>query len=126
MSVTAVDHPEILPVAICDRRQFDRAALRALCSHDDNLRVVLEASDGDELLERLTGEQRLVVLVGRSTVRHEGAGLVSRIRTALPHARIVVVGIGGDLVPAAAIDMGADGFLPRDGDLAEQLAAVYG
>ena len=126
MSVTAVDHHEILPVAICEPRQFDRAALRALCSHDDNLRVVLEAADGDELLERLTDEQCLVILVGRSAVRHEGAGLVSRIRTALPHARIVLVGIGGDLAPTAAIEMGADGFLPRDGDLTEQLAALYG
>lgn len=126
MSVTAVDHHEVLPVAICEPRQFDRAALRALCSHDDNLRVVLEVADGDELLERLTDEQHLVILVGRSSVRHEGTGLVSRIRSALPHGRIVVVGIGGDLAPAVAIDMGADGFLPRDGDLAEQLAAVYG
>ncbi|HET6848939.1 MAG TPA: hypothetical protein VFH74_08775 [Gaiellales bacterium] len=126
MSVTAVDHHPALPVAICERRQFDRAALRALCSHDDHLRVVVEAADGDELLEHLPADERLVILVGRSTLREEGASLVGRIRSALPQARIVLVGIGGELAPAAALDMGADGFLPRDGDLVEQLAAVYG
>jgi hypothetical protein len=68
----------------------------------------------------------LVVLIGRSTIRQEGAGLVARIRAALPDARIVVVGISGEFTPASAADMGADGFLPRDGDLADQLAAVYG
>jgi len=123
MSVTAVDHHPVLRVAICERRQFDRAALRALCSQDPQLQVIVEASDGGELLARLSDDRRLVVLVGRSTIRQEGAGLVERIRAALPRARIVVVGISGEL-PAA--DAGADGFLPRDGDLADQLAAVYG
>ena len=126
MSVTAVDHHVVLPVAICERRQFDRAALRALCSHDHHLHVVVEASNGDELLERLADEERLVVLIGRSTLRQEGAALVGRLRAALPHARIVLVGITGELAPTAAADLGADGFLPRDGDLADQLAAVYG
>ncbi|HYW28998.1 MAG TPA: hypothetical protein VE824_04240 [Gaiellales bacterium] len=126
MSVTAIDHHESMPVAICERRQFDRAALRALCSYDEHLRVVVEAADGGELLERLADDEHLVILVGRSTLRQEGPGLVGRIRSALPRARIVLVGIADELAPASAIDMGADGFLPRDGDLAEQLAAVYG
>jgi DNA-binding NarL/FixJ family response regulator len=126
MSITAVHSDPMLRVAICDRRQFDRAALRALCSHDDHLQVVAEASGEQELLGLLTDDSRLVILIGRSTIRHEGAGIVQRIRKMLPHARIVVVGIGGEFAPASATGMGADGFLPRDGDLADQLAAVYG
>jgi DNA-binding NarL/FixJ family response regulator len=126
MSVTAIDHHAVLRVAICERRQFDRAALRALCSHDAHLLVVAEAGDGPELLAQLSDDHGLVVLIGRSTVRQEGAALVARIRAALPQARIVVVGISGESAPSAATDMGADGFLARDGDLADQLAAVYG
>jgi two-component system response regulator DesR len=126
MSVTAIDHPAVLRVAICERRQFDRAALRALCSHDDHLQVVAEAANGQELLGHLADEPHLVVLIGRSTIRQEGAALVARIHAALPQARIVVVGISDESAPTSATDMGADGFLPRDGDLADQLAAVYG
>jgi DNA-binding NarL/FixJ family response regulator len=126
MSVTAVDHHAVLRVAICERRQFDRAALRALCSHDVHLLVVAEAADGAELLAQLSADEGLVVLIGRSTIRQEGAALVARVREALPHARIVVVGISGESAPSATMDVGADGFLARDGDLAEQLAAVYG
>jgi CheY-like chemotaxis protein len=126
MSITAVDHRSVLRIAICERRQFDRAALRALCSHDAHLLVVAEAGDGAELLAQLSDDQRLVVLIGRSTIRQEGAGLVAHIRAALPHARIVVVGISGESAPSAATEAGADGFLARDGDLADQLAAVYG
>jgi hypothetical protein len=54
MSVTAIDHQAALRVAICERRQFDRAALRALCSHDDHLQVVVEAGDGEELLAHVS------------------------------------------------------------------------
>jgi DNA-binding NarL/FixJ family response regulator len=125
MSVPAIDPQTALPVAICERRQFDRAALRVLCSHDEGLRLVAEAAEGDELLEQLTDLPGLVILIGRSTLRQE-SGLVGRIRAVLPHARIVVVAIGGELAPASAADMGVDGMLPRDGELADQLAAVYG
>jgi DNA-binding NarL/FixJ family response regulator len=125
MSAVALDHQPMLAVAICDRRPFDRAALRALCSNDHHLRVVAEAPDGAGLLEQMPADTPLVVLLGRSAVR-EDAGLIGRVRAARPRARILVVAVGGDLTPGAARGLGADGFLPRDGDLADQLAAVYG
>jgi DNA-binding NarL/FixJ family response regulator len=126
MSVHTIDDHAVLPVAICERRQFDRAALRALCSHDDRLRVVAEAARGEELIELLPGHDTLVVLIGCSTVREEGPGLVRHIRSALPGSRIVVVGVNGEFAAASPADVGADAFLARDGDLADQLAAVYG
>ena len=126
MSVPAIEHHALIPVAICERRLFDRAALRALCSHDDGLLIVAEAAEGSELLEQLSDQEGLVILIGRSTLREEGGGLVQRIRADLPHARVVVVAISGEYAPASAAGMGADAFLPRDGDLADQLAVFYG
>jgi DNA-binding NarL/FixJ family response regulator len=126
MSVPANDHHPLIPVAICERRLFDRAALRALCSHDEGLHIVAEAAEGSELLEQLSDQAGLVILIGRSTLRESGGGLVRRIREDLPHARIVVVAISGEYGDASAAGLGADAFLPRDGELADQLAVFYG
>ena len=113
-----------LDVAICDRREFDRAALRALCSHGRDLSVVAEVERPDQLTQALAACVQLVILIGRSMLRGGGDQL-ERIRRDLPQARIVVVGVGDERVPTA-VPTGADGFLARDGDLADQLAAVYG
>lgn len=119
-------HQAHLDVAICDRREFDRAALRALCGHDRNLSVVAEVERPDQLAQALPAGLKPVILIGRSMLRGKGGGgQLERIRHDLPQARIVVVGVG-DERGAAAVPPGADGFLPRDGELADQLAAVYG
>ncbi|HEY0387884.1 MAG TPA: hypothetical protein VGC71_05560 [Gaiellales bacterium] len=122
MPATAVHPHPCLRVVICDRRQFDRAALRALCSHDANLHVVGDTPHTAELPELLAGHGRAVLLIGRSTVREEGAALLGRVRAGHPGVRIVLVGVSGE----AAAEAGADGFLARDGELADQLAAVNG
>jgi DNA-binding NarL/FixJ family response regulator len=123
MTCAAMNHPH-LDVAICDRREFDRAALRALCSSDHDLSVVAEVEQPDQLTQALAACVQLVILIGRSMLRGGGEQL-ERIRRDLPLARIVVVGVGDERV-ATAVPAGADGFLARDGDLADQLAAVYG
>jgi DNA-binding NarL/FixJ family response regulator len=114
-----------LDVAICDRREFDRAALRALCGHGHDLSVVAEVEQPDQLAQALPAGVELVILIGRSMLRDHGGDQLERIRRDLPRARIVVVGVG-DERGAAAVPPGADGFLPRDGELSDQLSAVYG
>jgi DNA-binding NarL/FixJ family response regulator len=126
MFSAAVNHHHThMDVAICDRREFDRAALRALCSNDRDLSVVAEVEQPDQLTQALPAGVRLVILIGRSMLRGDGGDPLERIRRDLPQARIVVVGIG-DERGATAVPPGSDGFLPRDGELADQLAAVYG
>jgi DNA-binding NarL/FixJ family response regulator len=123
MSITAVSPHAHLDVAICDRREFDRAALRALCSNDPGLQVVVEAERPDQLMRALPAGVNPVILIGRSILR-ERPDQLARIRHDLPQARIVVVCVGDQRM--AALPTGADGFLARDGELADQLAAVYG
>jgi DNA-binding NarL/FixJ family response regulator len=124
MTCAAMNHHPHLDVAICDRREFDRAALRALCSSDHDLSVVAEVEQPDQLTQALAACVQLVILIGRSMLRGGGDQL-ERIRRDLPQARIVVVGVS-DEWGAAGVPPGADGFLPRDGELAAQLAAVNG
>jgi DNA-binding NarL/FixJ family response regulator len=124
MTCAAMNHHPHLDVAICDRREFDRAALRALCGSDHDLSVVAEVEQPDQLTQALAACVQLVILIGRSMLRGGGDQL-ERIRLDLPQARIVVVGVS-DEWGAAGVPPGADGFLPRDGELAAQLAAVYG
>jgi DNA-binding NarL/FixJ family response regulator len=125
MSAAATHTPSTLPVVICDRRRFDRAALRALCGHDPGLVVVGEAATGDDALRLLPATGPAVLLIGRSPVREDPA-LLRRVHAGHPALRIVIVGLSGELAPGAAADAGADGFLARDGDLADQLAVLYG
>ena len=111
-----------LDVAICDRREFDRAALRALCSHGRDLSVVAEVEQPDQLTQALAACVQLVILIGRSMLRGGGDQL-ERIRHDLPQARIVVVGVGDERV-ATAVPTGAAVAAQRSQRRAVELASI--
>jgi DNA-binding NarL/FixJ family response regulator len=112
-------------VALVDDQQLVRAGFRMVIDSQDDLQVVVQASDGAEAVRVLTEVQVDVVLMDVRMPRMDGIEATRQI-TALPSSPRVIVLTTFDLdeYVVSAIGAGASGFLLKDAPPEEMLAAV--
>jgi len=114
----------ITPVVIADRRGFDRLALELLCLGRPDVVVVASVPTIAEAVPALAGLRDGTALIGIQLVLVDGGEAVARLRGA-GATRIVVVGTGeADRLRRAALRIGADDVLQRDGDTPTQLGTL--
>ncbi len=103
-------------LVVVDDHAVVRAGLRALLDGQDDLRVVGEASDGDEAVRVVTATRPEVVLMDLNLgAGPGGAATTARIRALPdpPHV-LVLTTYDTDADIAAALDAGASGYLLKD------------
>ncbi|MDO8147951.1 response regulator transcription factor [Isoptericola sp. b515] len=112
-------------VALVDDQQLVRAGLRMVIDSQEDLTVVVEASDGAQALRLLAGHRVDVVLMDVRMPTMDGLTATARL-TASSDAPTVVVLTTFDLdeYVLEAIRAGASGFLLKDTPPEELLAAV--
>jgi DNA-binding NarL/FixJ family response regulator len=116
---------QLIRVALVDDQQLVRAGFRMVIDSQPDLRVVAQASNGEEAVQVLGEIETDVVLMDVRMPRMDGIEATRRI-TALPSSPKVVVLTTFDLdeYVVAAIGAGASGFLLKDAPPEEMLAAV--
>jgi DNA-binding NarL/FixJ family response regulator len=125
------DHPDgrRIRVAIADDQALIRSALSAMLEGHDDLELVVEASDGAELLESARAHRVDVVLMDIRMPRLDGIAATERLRSERPGTRVLVLTTYDlDEYVFAAIRAGASGFLTKDASsdqLASAIRAVY-
>jgi DNA-binding NarL/FixJ family response regulator len=120
-------------VALVDDQQLVRAGFRMVIDSQPDLTVVAEAGDGEEALRLLTGTGARadvdVVLMDVRMPRMDGLAATARLTqraaagTATPRV-IVLTTFDLDEYVLAAIRAGASGFLLKDAEPEEMLAAI--
>lgn len=112
-------------MVLADDQQLVRAGFRMVIDSQPDLRVVAEASDGDEALRTLATTPADVVLMDVRMPRMDGIEATRRVG-ALPDPPKVIVLTTFDLdeYVLSAIGAGASGFLLKDAPPEEMLAAV--
>ena len=104
---------------------FLRIVMRFLDAHDD-IMVVGIVSDGEEALVQVQDLEPDVILVDTAMSGLQGGlSFISRLRAALPQVGIIALTlIGTDGYRRAALEAGADDFVPKAAMGADLLSAI--
>jgi len=119
-----IDDPSIT-VLIVDDHPLVRAGLRGLLAATDDLEVVAEAGDGESAITLALLHAPDVVLMDLSMPGIDGVETTRRMLQATPGLAVVILtSFQGEARVAEALRSGAIGYLLKDSDPDEVLAAV--
>lgn len=117
-----------LRIALVDDQPLVRAGFAMVIDSQDDLEVVLQASDGAEIVQQARGRHLDVVLMDVRMPRLDGIEATARLLQQAPAGReprvIVLTTFDLDDYVLAAIRAGASGFLLKDAQPEELLTAI--
>lgn len=117
--------PAPLRIALADDQALVRSGLKALLAGFDTLSLVLEASDGQALLDALAHTRVDVVLSDIRMPGLDGLGLVRALRERGDTTPVVLLTTFDDAaLPLRAAEAGAQGFLLKDASPEDLLEAI--
>ncbi len=112
-------------ILIADDHGVVREGLRRLLESERDLEVCAEASDGREVLERVSSSRPDVVVLDINMPRLGGLEALERLRAKHPEVKVVLLSVHGDSAfVRSAVSLGADGYVLKNGSAAEVLSAV--
>jgi DNA-binding NarL/FixJ family response regulator len=116
---------EEVRVLLCDDQTLMRQGLRLLLDGDDGIKIVGEAVDGADGVRLAHSLQPDVVLMDLRMPRLDGVEATKRLRAELPSVRVLVLTTyGDDALVQAALQAGAAGYLLKDAETADIVAAI--
>jgi two-component system NarL family response regulator len=122
---TRVDKDAPIKILVVDDHAIVRKGLVALLNTVEGLRVVAEASDGEEAILAHRAHKPDVTLMDLRLPKMSGADAIARIRREQPAARIIVLTtFDGDEDIYRALQAGAKGYLLKGMDAAELTEAI--
>lgn len=118
-----------ISVAIVDDHQLFRNGLKFIIENEDDMEVVIEASNGKQFLDFLQNLKPDVVLMDINMPEMDGVETTRRALEIYPNLHIVVLSMYDDVeYYNTMIDLGVKGFILKDIDndeLADALRKVY-
>jgi two-component system NarL family response regulator len=106
---------KLIRIIVADDHVTVREGLAAIIGRQPDMRVVAEAANGGEAYERWLEHRPDVLLLDLRMPVLDGIGVMGRIRSTSPEARIVVLTtFDTDAEIAGAIKGGAKGYLLKD------------
>lgn len=115
----------MLHIAIVDDHQIVRVGFREMLADELDLQVEFEAASGEAALEELRERRCDVVLLDLSLPGLSGVDVLRTIRARHPGLRVLMLsGFPEERYAVAMIRNGADGYLCKDCQREELLAAI--
>lgn len=112
-------------VMIAEDQPIVRQALSELLALEPGITVVASAADGEEAIQRARAFKPDVVLMDIQMPRLDGIAATRRVLAELPATKIIVLTtFDTDDKVFAAISAGATGYLLKDAEVAEIVAAI--
>lgn len=108
-----------------DDHAIFRSGMRRLLSDEPDMRVVAEAANGQEAIECLRRRSFAVVLLDVNMSGRSGLDTLRRIRLEWPAQAVILLSMYPEAQYAPiALQLGARGYLSKDRDATELLAAI--
>lgn len=121
MSVTK----QKIKVLLADDHPVVRRGLQSCLSRQDSVRVVGEAADGDEALEKALALGPDVVLMDISMPRRDGLAVTAALRKEAPQIKILVLSVHGNKEYIfRIIQAGAHGYISKEAPPSELVRAI--
>lgn len=112
-------------IAVVDDQYLFRQGLISLLKEYDDLDVIMEASNGKELLEKLNIKQPDVVLLDLEMPLMDGIETTIAIKLNYPAVKIIILSMHtDDEFIIHLLEKGASGFLPKDKDIEVVVGAI--
>jgi DNA-binding NarL/FixJ family response regulator len=124
MSAAVATEHERRRVLVVDDHDVVHWGFRVLLSEQPWVERCLAARTGAEALALTRGFKPDVALVDLFLAGESGAELCREIREASPQTRVLLISGAGRMAPAAARAAGASGFISKDADSRDVVAAV--
>jgi two-component system, NarL family, invasion response regulator UvrY len=127
MTCTSISSPPARRrILIADDHALVRAGIRKVFALDDGLEVVGEAATAGEVLAWLAAGDVDVVLLDLAMPGCTGIDLIARVVAAYPRVPILVLTVNADAqVARAALDAGVRGYLSKDCEPGQLIAAIH-
>src|SRR5262249_30234881 len=104
--------PSLIRILTVDDHPLLRKGIAALVNNENDMKLVAEASSGEEAIEKFRAHQPDVTLMDIQLPGLNGIETLSQIRKEFPSARIIVLTTySGDAQVVRAIKAGARGYL---------------
>jgi DNA-binding NarL/FixJ family response regulator len=121
----AADGDTPTSVLICDDNDAIRTLLGTVLAEDAGLRVVGEATDGNEAIVDAIALQPDVILLDLAMPKRSGLEALPELRRVAPDARIVVLsGFASANVAEEVLALGATSYVEKGADPAAIVAAI--
>lgn len=115
----------MLRIAIAEDHALVRKSLALLINTTDNMQVVIEASNGKELIEYLKNVSADILLLDLQMPEMDGFEAAGLIKKSYPDIKILVLTLMNDIdTIKRVIDLGVDGYFTKNTDPKELSNAI--
>lgn len=116
---------DIIRVMIADDYEIIRHGIKRVLEFEDNIRVVAEAVDGREVMDKIRTLKPDILLLDMSMPGYSGLEILKQIKYDEMKLKVIMLTIerGTDIINAA-IQYGADGYVVKESTTAEIVEAI--
>ncbi|OJJ20461.1 hypothetical protein BKI52_18565 [marine bacterium AO1-C] len=116
---------QVTKIAIADDQRLFRKGMISLLHEYKGLKVILEAEDGQDLIQKLTTQRPDIVLLDLEMPKLNGIETLKHIRATYPKMKVLILTMHNqDKFILHTMEMGANGFLMKDAEPEEVLEAI--
>jgi two-component system invasion response regulator UvrY len=116
----------MIRVLITDDHPVVRRGIRQILEDDESIILIDEASNGKELLDKMSSQDYDVVLLDISLPGRSGIELISQVKKIRQKTAVLILSIHSEeLYAVQALKFGASGYLTKSSAPEELLSAVY-
>lgn len=117
---------DIIEVMIADDHILMREGIKQLLEFDGNIRVIAEAGNGSECLEKLKVFHPDVLLLDINMPEINGMEVLKKVKADKVDSKILMLTVHSEVeYLIRALDIGVDGYIMKDSESSELKKAIY-